>query len=290
MTDDDAELDERTSLKQVTQSYEDFLMVRDAVRHRDFLRRQEGNPEGTSAEAAIFSWLRRRRLSPIPAEDPKTGGPDFRCSSSKQGEFAVEVTSLKREAVTDRSGWPDDFSESTFSYGDVFQNLLASVSGKVVQLSRAGAMPRVLVICSAHAGATALLRPEAARLMLSFGETITAPLGSSAGEQRRTSDPDQTESVFLRKNADGSIDARRQSVSAVLLVALTDFDLRAVGVLNPSPAYSFDYRTFADVAFLRATDVESNPVATEWVIGNPSLYLAKHQPVVFTEDELTGKA
>ena len=286
---EDEDLEDTKSLAQVTQSYADFLMVRDAARYHDFIKRQTENPDGADAEAAIFAWLRRSGLAPVPAEDLKTGGPDFRCSSAK-GEFAVEVTNLKREAVTDRSAWPDQVSESVFSFGGIFQNLLASVSSKVEQLSRAGAMPRVLAICSAHAGASALLRPEAARLMLSFGEKIAAPVGSTSASHRRINDPDQSESVFMRKDDAGQIEMRRRSVSAVLLVALTDFDLRVVGILNPSPVYPLDYRRFTDVPFLRATDVEKDPVEQEWVVGNPDTCLVRHHAVVFTDAELRGTA
>jgi hypothetical protein len=139
-------------------------------------------------------------------------------------------------------------------------------------------VPRVLAICLAHPGASALLSTLAAEWLMVPDLTMQVPIvgrGEKSG-------------VFFGPR-DGVIVPTLKSISAILLIALWDRQLDVIGMLHPNPTVPLDYRVFGAVPFLRVEWPLSNPIDVEWVIGDPSPLTAYHVAVALTDDELRGK-
>ncbi len=67
------------------------------------------------------------------------------------------------------------------------------------------------------------------------------------------------------------ISPRRQSISAILLIAIHPRESRVVGLLHPEPANPFDPHWFPRVPYLRFQHwpITGNKAATEWILGEP---------------------
>jgi hypothetical protein len=201
----------------------------------------------------------------------------------------VEVTSLNREAVERRSGWPDELSTRAGSFGMITPNLWSKAKAKAPQLADVDAT-RVLVVCLSHIGASALLGTLAAEWLMISEPKIEVPLaqiGVDAPPPRSVTD--FRNAAFFRPEG-GTIVAVRRSISAILLVALWQDQLEAVGLLHPDPAVALDYTLFGDVPFLRVEwPVSGAAVRTEWVVGDPNPSRSYHMTVTLTNAELRGE-
>ena len=121
--------------------------------------------------------------------------------------------------------------------------LQSRVKEKVPQLSK-HPMPRVLAILSSHIGADAFFSAEGATCLLLGGYEFCCPIGASSEETFNRAKLEN--SVFLRRdqaNPDRVV-ACRQSVSAILLLALDGRGFSVVGVLHPEARFPIDPRTF----------------------------------------------
>jgi hypothetical protein len=85
------------------------------------------------------------------------------------------------------------------------------------------------------------------------------------------------------------VNAVRQSVSAILLVALSEKQSEIVGLLHPKPMTLLDYRVFRQVPFLRVEWPLTNPVGLDWIIGDPSPRRIDHRRVSWNDAELRGE-
>lgn len=242
------------SLEDVAQAYSVFLEVCATGHHKAFLNRLKSDPDAAKAEAAVFSWLRAKGLAPNINETAGQGGIDYLCSPNGI-LFLLEVTCLSKAAVIDKSGWPDSLDEVALSFSMITPQLAAKGQGKARQLSTGQAgIPRVLAICLAHPGASALLGILAAQWLMVSDPKIQVPIvaqGTELGPTRLVSDLKR--SVFFGLRG-GKIVPMRESISAILLVALWDNQLDVVGMLHPKPTFPLDYRVFARVPFLRASN------------------------------------
>jgi len=277
------------SLKDVAQAYSVFLEVCATGHHKAFLNRLKSDPEAAKAEAAVFSWLRAKTLVPNINEIAGKGGIDYLCSPNGI-PFLLEVTCLSKAAVIDKSGWPDSLDEVAHSFSMITPQLAGKGKSKAPQLSTGQAgIPRVLAICLAHPGASAMLGTLAAQWSMVSDPKIQAPIvaqGTELGPTRLVSDLKRA--VFFGPR-DAVIVPMRQSISAILLVALWDNQLNVVGMLHPKPTVPLDYRVFARVPFLRVEWPLMSPIQMEWVIGNPSSLIEHHVKVALTDEELKGQ-
>jgi hypothetical protein len=262
------------------------LEIRYPDHHKSFRDRLENDCHAAQAEAVMFSWLRSQQMMPTLADVPGAGGPDFFCSPDSAEPFLIEVTSLKTDAIEQRSGWPDELTQRADSFGMITPNLWSKTRAKARQL---GDRPvgRVLAICLSHIGAGALLGTLAAEWSMTSEPKIVARLSAPLGSIQQVTDLRKAAFLGLR---DGTVTPVRQSISAILLVAIWESQLDVLGMLHPQPAVKFDYRTFREVPFLRLEwPVTKRRLHTEWVVANPGPIRFSHVAVSPSDEELRGE-
>jgi hypothetical protein len=234
-----------------------------------FKKRLNGDPKAAQAEAIAFSWLRAENQQPKPFEDTSTGGPDFECISPNSDQFLVEVTSLDSEVVSKRSGLPLSISgPGGQAYGLITESLFSEVKNKARQLGQF-ALPGVLAITSDHFFAGMLLDRLAAEYLMTSAPQINVPLGG--GPTYTTTDLKHSAFYQRLKVLDASgapiIQPRRQSVSAVLLIAVYPHEVQMVGVLHPEATHPFNPAWLPKVPFLKSKGLflPDRPITTEWI-------------------------
>lgn len=153
------------SIAEVVKAYALLLEVRYPQHDRAFDLRTKSDPLAANAEAVVFSWLRWHGMSPTLSDDPGIGGPDYLCSPKLCKPFMIEVTTLKSETVSGRSGWPDQLDDRVRSFAMITPNLWSKTKAKAPQLG-GHETARVLAICLTHAGAGVLLGSLAAEWLM----------------------------------------------------------------------------------------------------------------------------
>ena len=101
------------NLQELVDSYRNYLFFHEKLNPHQraatrFDDRLKSSPESAKAEAVAFDFLRSRNLEPRLLEDASFGGCDFECTFGHT-RFAVEVTALDAEKMTEASGIGDDF-------------------------------------------------------------------------------------------------------------------------------------------------------------------------------------
>jgi len=276
------------TLDEVAQAYALFLEVRHPQHWKLFKDRLTADPDAAKAEAAVFSWLRSARLAPAINENPSRGGMDFLCLPDEKDSFLLEVTSLRKDAVIAKSGWPDDLTEGAAAFSMVTPQISRTIQNKIPQLARGPeGIARVLAVCLSHSGASALLGTMAAEWVVTSTPVITAALpkdGVPADAARLVTNLKQSAFFCIK---DGAIAPVREKISAVLLVAVWERQLDIAGMLHPAPAVPFAYRLLGDIPFLRVEwPITSPDINAEWVIGHPRPVVHYHSPVTLTDTEL----
>jgi hypothetical protein len=269
------------SIEEVVQAHAEYLSLNHPAFSSKFEKLLLADREAAIGEATVFSLLKTYfRARPEPADVPGTGGVDFICHRGRPEEFVVEVTSLKPEAVAAQSGIPAEIEDGA---GGPFKmttdQLFSTVRSKADQLS-GYPCPRVLAITSTHHAASFLLGPSGAEFLLTSEPAITYPLAGTGGPVTMTTN--LRRSVFFGPGPAGNqIVPRRQSVSAVLLLALDELRSNMVGLLHPVPARRLNLEPFRDVPFLRLREwpIVDGAIRTEWVISSPESRHFPHAPV-----------
>lgn len=276
------------SLDAVVESYQVYLEMCAQSHLKAFVARRQNSLDSAVAEAAVFAWLRARRLNPSVYEDPGRGGPDFVCRAASERTLFVEVTALDGTTTGERSGWSaqEPFDGRWFS--DISDKLDATVGRKAPQMSGRGA-PRVLVICLRHVSAGCLLSSHvAAEYLMTSPPHFSVPLSEGTGEMRV--ETDLRNSAFLVRRMEG-VALKRKSISALLLASIWDDKLELVGMLHPKPAVEFDWSIMPEVPFLRLEwPVRNDALRTEWVIAMPQAKSFYHLAIEPTDDELRGNS
>jgi transposase len=220
----------------------------------------------------------------LPADEPGKGGVDFVCRKGTRDEFVVEVTSLKPEAVAAQSDIPvsiDDSERGTFQM--TTNQLFSTVKEKADQLADYPC-PRVLAITSTHHASAHLLGPSGAEFLLTSEPKITYPIAGSGAAATMTTN--LRRSAFFGPGESGTqIVSRRRSVSAVLLVALSDTQSAVVGLLHSDPVEKLKIEPFRDVPFLRLANwpIVDGAIKTEWIVSIPDSKIFYHAPVWFRQ-------
>ena len=243
-----------------------------ALHFAQFKRRYQADRKSAEAEAIVFSLLRAEKLNPDIFEDPGTGGPDFRCDLSPGESFLVEVTSLDSASVSKKSGLPLRIDGAGGgAYGFITEKLLSAAKNKADQLGGRGS-PGVLAITSDYDFAGLLLDRMAAEYLMTSAPQINVPLDGRPHYMTT----DLRNAVFcstglLDASGNLTIRPRRQSISAVLLIAIHPRESRVVGLLHPEPASPFDPLWLPRVPYLRFQHwpIIGNKAPTEWILGEP---------------------
>jgi len=256
-------------IEQVVASYSSYLLRHYGRVHQEKYEQRYGdNEEAAVAEAVVFSWLCSVDLNPKYNEDDLgKGGADFICQPERSSAFVIEATSLGSGSLSNQTGWTNEVGIGV--HGGPFslptRVLQARVKAKVPQLSK-HPMPRVLAILSSHIGADAFFSDEGATCLLVGGYEFCCAIGSSSKETFKRAKLENA--VFIRRdqaNPDRVV-ACRESVSAILLLALDGRGFSVVGILHPEPRFPIDPRTFpAKVPFSRLQPWPTNDkVQIEW--------------------------
>ncbi len=261
--------------------YVDYLRKHFPDHHRPFSTRMISAPESARAEAALFTFLREHCTKVEPHEIPGLGGVDFICTTDDY-QFLVEVTALEEDSVARASGWSKEVPAEggAFSFENVTAKIRQKVSNKAAQF-RDSPLPRILVIATSHHAGNVLLGRYAAQASLLSDTSITIPVDNPTGHSSLTTD--LQESVFIRPEQ-GRIVPCRQSISALLFVALHGNECSAIGALHPEPAKPFDTEGLPNVPFARFTQwpPSSNRLSVEWIVSSPKP--ATHQYRIFDFD------
>jgi len=211
-------------------------------------------------------------------EVPGTGGADFLCSATggspilalrePKSHFVVEATSLDSDAVTTRSHLPNELKEGGGAYDLVTAAVFAKAKKKAIQLMDYP-MPRILAVVSSHAQSGALFNTYAAQEILISRIHWRQKIGSNETDPNEYTDLSM--SAFMKPGPGGSILPARQSISAILLIAVHGTESVVHGVLHPEPAYPLNERFLPDIPFLRIAEwpIADGRISTEWVIAHP---------------------
>lgn len=273
------------TIEEMVESYAIFLKKHHPLYLDQFLDRKQANPDGAAAEAITFSLLHTQGAHPIPYEDRSLGGVDFLCAPKQQDDFFVEVRSLNSGAISNKSGLKNTIENTGGAFSLITKKLRDTVSGKVPQVARAGSKARVLAITLSHQKADLLLNKMAAESLFLSDPKIVTPIGEphTAPKVNR----DLRYSVFFRFDETEKVTPCRQSISAIMLIAILIHQSRVVGILHPEPCFQFDIQNFPTVPFLRATNwpITDSKVVTEWLPANTPFATFSHETI--TDEEST---
>jgi hypothetical protein len=269
-------------------SYSEYLQKIHPENAKRFDQLRISDREAAIAEAVVFGILRGFNVDPQIHDQLNSGGPDFICCAypgplaprRPDDRFVVEATSLDPDAVTDRSHIanevPEDLSGGAF--GLVTRNICNKAKAKATQLANY-TLPRVLAIVSSHAGVAALFNNATAKWALVSEPHWRHEIGSDTVDTAEYTDLES--SLFIRPGPDGTIVPCRQTISAILLVAVYGGQSESWGILHPEAARPFNYAFLPNLPFVRIAEwpVRNGKILTEWVIADPHGYTAYQFPI-----------
>jgi hypothetical protein len=281
------------TLDDVVRAYAQWLELK-AIKHAAaFAKRLKADREAARAEAASFTLLRSLHLEPFPAEDPATGGADFLCATTPPANsVVVEVSIVRAESIAAKSGLPVAVSIETEArwFSLTTEALRTKAAGKAAQLKdQSGA--RVLAICLEHDHADILMGSQAVKWLMTGEPKISVPIYPADGDVKETTN--LKDSAFFRLAKAGGVEACRRSISAVLLIGVSQNYLRALGLLHPDPAVPLDHTLFYPIPWLAVTNWplhQGEAIKTEWrmPVMDPEPKVFAYQPPWPTDDELRG--
>jgi hypothetical protein len=278
----------RASIDDVLKSYGEYLALAHPPNFKRFQNTLVSSRESAIAEAMVFQILDQLRVNPQINDTVEAGGADFICNRGYrsgvlqrfaapniQDRFVVEATSLDIDAVTDRSGIPDEIEDLE---GGPFSllTLRNKVAAKAPQLANYD-MPRVLAIASSHSGISALFNTATAEWFLTSPPKWRMPI--DGGEVTQVIDLGS--SVFLKPGPAGTIEACRQSISAILLVSIHGDRSCVCGILHPDPARPLSIGFLPTIPFVRLAKwpIAGGKLETEWVISEPEMHDFRHERI-----------
>ena len=273
-------------------SYSEYLKAKHPAIHEQFERRGATDREAALAEAVVFRMLTTLQVRPEVNEDPKLGGADFICTRwrgplfkpSPQDRFVVEATSLNVSAVSTRSNLPNEIPDdiSGGAYALVTPNIFNKVKDKATQLANYP-MPSILAIVSGHNQVAALFNAGTATWALTSEIHWRHDIGSNVVDPNEYTD--LKNAIFMRPQPDGTVEAVRKSISAILLVGVYGDKSEVWGILHPDPAYPLNVELLSKVPFVRVAHwpIVDGHISTEWVIGNPKGFESAHMLIHWKE-------
>lgn len=272
------------TIKEIVDSYRLFMEVKYPSHLGHFDARRCSERESADAEAVVFALLRDHRIEVAIGEDVSTGGADFLCKSG-DCEFLTEVTCVTSASLARVSGLenriPENGECTSFALATVL--FRRKVNKKAPQLAGIR-LPRLLVCVGFHVMNAALIGKVAAENLLTGDCSIQVSVPGGATSIAT----DLKNAGFIRPSRDGSVEACRRSISAVLLIQAHGDCCDIYGVLHPDPAVPFPIATFPKAPFVRLTQWPPHDMRLEleWMIHDPQPWRTYHGPVVLRDDEL----
>lgn len=219
--------------------------------------------EGALWEALCRRWLVVYVDQIEPAEDARSGGPDFRCIT-RGVSFYVEAGCLDIDAVTEATGMSDVCSKGQ-SFAQRAEKLADVAERKLAQCQARDDAPTVLFLGTLHQlGAMLVMNERMVSQLLTGNPSISFQIHIEDDVQVGSSGPFSTTELhgaaFLA--ADGlpedPIGPRNRHIAAVLVGGTYMFSARdplrpapMVGALHPDPVLAFDpLRALPGVPFL----------------------------------------
>ena len=258
-----------TTRMDLVDNYKDFLDDKHPTSVKPYSARLKDKPASARAEAVMFHFFKANLDHVQVEEDPSEGGVDFRCKTGST-EFVAEVTCLDAETVADASGLKNEISEnsSSGSYSRITGLLRSKASDKAPQMSGYHC-PRILAITCEHIDANHLLSSRiAAEFLLTSDTKITIPNPRANPKPDIGLETNLEDSVFFRFNKDTTqLELCRQSISAILLCGVSDYQTLIVGVLHPDPVHKFPIEFLPSLPFvkLKKWPPENSKIGTEWI-------------------------
>jgi hypothetical protein len=273
------------ALDNLVASYLTWLEVKAPEHLKSFKARLNEDPEAAHAEAVTFGVLRTTGKRPRIGEVVGQGGVDFIAEPNDRPPFAVEVTAIRIETVTNASGLQHPMS-GFGGFKQITGNLLREAVNKATQVANQQ-MPRVVVIATEHSGASLLMGTHSAEELL----TGTTAFQIKIGDVDATPEviAPLKNSVFFRMTKDKTgVEPARQSISAIILMGISRDQASLLGVLHPAPAVPFDHEIFDQVHFirLRSWPIAQGRFGIEWVGPPPRATSYYHMPIEFTDMDL----
>lgn len=114
------------------------------------------DPEAAVVEACTRHLLAEHVRAMEPAEDPKAGGPDFRCLQGSE-HFYVESTCITECVATRRTGLPPRWTRGARSYAPLTKVIRNECANKARQCSMRCDAPCLLTIGTLHVMAGTLV-------------------------------------------------------------------------------------------------------------------------------------
>jgi hypothetical protein len=279
-------------LQKVVESYRSYLFYHEKLNPKQrsatrFDERLKASPESARAEAVAFDFLRSRNLEPRVLEDASFGGCDFECSFGNR-RFAVEVTALTAEKMSEASGIDDEFE---FGYVEM-PGILASIRSRLSSKSsswqsRKYTGPRVLFIATQHMATNVLFMGGIAEF-LTGSSKIVVPIsrtGGPAGESYMATDFENA--AHLTKDKSGEVALFRRTYAIVLFAGIDPDKAYIMGMLHPEPDHQLSYEIFSEIPFARIQwPIQAKTVQVEWVIAQPRPHQSYYFPIELTEAEV----
>jgi len=222
----------RGTLDEAVEAHEEYLRNFPSFHLRNFRRQRLNDEESAKGEAAARIFLKDCRLDVEPAESKKNGGLDYRCwrkpLEKRTGpQLLAEITSLRSDAVQDKSGWPE--TASAFSL--ITEQIQKKTDSKIPQIRKNASEGTVLIVTTVHPAGHVLMHGLPAKIL------------SEASQE-----------LFIEW----------KEISGVILLALHWKSYQALGILNPFANVELDLRYFPDVPFvLKERWVISDPEPKE---------------------------
>ena len=257
-----------TTTTDLINRYQSYLDTECPDRIKSYHKLLNTQPASAKAEAVSFSFFDTKVDEVRIEETSESGGVDFRCKIDNS-DFVVEVTHLEAEAVVRESGVKNEFptKSSVGSHGWITPLLRKKVSSKASQMSGYNC-PRILVITSDHQDAMSLMSSRiAAEFLLTSDTKISIPDPRLDPKPSLGLETSLEESVFFRfQKGTDKLEPCRESISAILLCAIYEYDTRIVGLLHPVPNHEFPIQYLPSIPFVRVKEFpfENNSIHTEW--------------------------
>ncbi len=209
-------------------------------------------------------------------------GADFLC---KKGafEFAAEVTCVEIETITKQSGIPHipPKGGSGGHYDMITGTIRAQASRKVKQLSEYKCA-RLLIIVSFHSAANLLLGDHGAELLLTDEQGIAFPPPFENSHGKKPYPYTACDNTLFFESKEGVVSVKRESISAIWLVAVFREVKQIKGILHPRPNYHFQYELFPSVPFvkMKTWPIKNDTLETEWIRNTPD-WIQDCEPAVW---------
>ena len=244
------------TVSNLVDEFKHFLDVNHPEHSNAFNQR---HPEAARAEAVVFSFFKQNGYD-IRVEETPLGGVDFRVLT-ENSEFVVEVTSIRQQTFTKKSGVPPTLTPGEGYHSDPYTiayQIREEAREKEAQMSGYNC-PAILVITSEHPKYADILKDKVTefnpRMFMTGAPEIEMEYNTETHASRIVGNATRLkESLFFKPNKKGRIEFCREQMSAVLLFYIHEkYGVLIVGLLHPKPHHQFSHKILPLVPFVKAS-------------------------------------